>query len=192
MHLVAGLGNPGPRYRKNRHNVGFMAVDVLARRFSTGSFKAKWNAEFSRQRMRDQDVVLLKPMTYMNLSGEAIQRALHFFRVRLDRLIVVHDELDLEFATLRFKIGGGSAGHKGIDSVVLHAGSRDFPRLRIGIGRPRAGSAEQHVLTDFNSEEHAALPSVLAQAADALECVVCEGPQAAMNRYNTRARFAES
>ena len=186
-HLIAGLGNPGPKYAGNRHNVGFMVVDELRRRWGAPGFRDKFKGEFTKVRLGGDDVVLLKPLTYMNLSGESVQAAMRFFKVPLECLICVHDELDLEFGVVRLKIGGGTAGHNGLRSMVQHAGGADFVRCRIGIGRPRHGRPEQYVLSDFSSLERVELGMVLELAADMVETSVREGARAAMNRHHSRS-----
>ena len=185
MHLVVGLGNPGLEYAKNRHNVGFMVVERLG---GADPWREKWKSRFARVRVGGEGVVLLEPLTFMNRSGEAVQPAMRFFDVPLERVLVVHDELDLPFGTLRLKKGGGVAGHNGLKSVVQHCGGPDFARLRIGIGRPARGAVEKHVLSDFSSEEGAALEDVLHDAARAVTAVMTEGLSAAMNAVNARAK----
>ncbi|MBW2507411.1 MAG: aminoacyl-tRNA hydrolase, partial [Deltaproteobacteria bacterium] len=136
-HLIAGLGNPGPKYANNRHNVGFMVVDELRRRWGASAFRDKFKGEFTKVRVGSDEVVLLKPLTYMNLSGESVQAAMRFFKVPLEQVVCVHDELDLEFGVVRLKVGGGTAGHNGLRSMVQHCGGPGFVRCRVGIGRPR-------------------------------------------------------
>ncbi|KPK54300.1 MAG: hypothetical protein AMJ63_03660 [Myxococcales bacterium SG8_38_1] len=186
-HLIAGLGNPGPKYAGNRHNVGFMVVDELRRRWGAPDFRDKFKGEFTKGRLGGDDVVLLKPLTYMNLSGESVQAAMRFFKVPLEQVVCVHDELDLEFGVVRLKIGGGTAGHNGLRSMVQHAGGPDFVRCRVGIGRPRHGRPEQYVLSDFSSLERVELGMVLELAADMVETSVREGARAAMNRHHSRS-----
>ena len=185
-HLIAGLGNPGPKYAANRHNVGFMAVDVLARRWAAPIYREKFKGAFAKLRLDGQDVLLLKPMTYMNLSGESVQAAMRFFRVPLAQVLVIHDELDLAFGVVRLKVGGGVAGHNGLRSLVDHCGGSDFDRCRIGIGRPKGARPEGYVLSDFNSLEREELGPVLEQAAEMVETSVNEGTRVAMNRHHLR------
>jgi PTH1 family peptidyl-tRNA hydrolase len=187
VHLIAGLGNPGPKYAGNRHNVGFMVVDELARRWNAPGFRTKCKGEMAKVSVGAEDVVLLKPMTYMNRSGESVQAAMQFFKVPLGRILCVHDELDLEFGVVRLKMGGGTAGHNGLRSVVQHCGSTDFLRCRVGIGRPGIGRPEHYVLSDFTSLERVELGAVLELAADIAEAAVVEGPREAMNRHHGRS-----
>lgn len=184
MHLVVGLGNPGPKYQANRHNVGFMVVDELARRCSAEAFRDKFSGLFSRCVMGGNDVVLLKPQTYMNLSGSCVQKAQTFFKVPLSNVVVIHDELDLEFGVVRVKVGGGTAGHNGLKSMLAECGGPDFTRIRVGIGRPRGATTERHVLSDFSRDECSALSNVLEGASLAATDVVSLGAQPAMNRHN--------
>ena len=183
-HLIAGLGNPGPKYASNRHNVGFMVVDALAHRWGAPGFREKFKGEFTKVDLAGSDVVLLKPMTYMNLSGESVQAAMRFFRVPLHHVMTVHDELDLPFGVVRLKVGGGTAGHNGLRSMLEHCGGPDFDRCRVGIGRPERGRPESYVLSDFNSVEKAELGDVLELAADMAETAIREGTRAAMNRHH--------
>jgi PTH1 family peptidyl-tRNA hydrolase len=187
VHLVAGLGNPGPRYAGNRHNVGFMVVDELARRWGAPGFRTKHKGELTRVTAGGQDVVLLKPMTYMNRSGESVGAAMQFFKVPLDQVCCIHDELDLAFGVVRLKVGGGTAGHNGLRSVIEHCGSPGFLRCRVGIGRPDRGEPEQYVLSDFGSLERAELGAVLELAADITEAAILQGPREAMNRHHGRS-----
>jgi len=186
-HLIAGLGNPGPKYAANRHNVGFMVVEELARRWSAPAFRDKFRGEFAKVSVGRHEVVLFKPLTYMNLSGEAVQAAMQFFKVPLDRVLCVHDELDLDFGVVRLKSGGGTAGHNGLRSMVEHCGGADFVRCRVGIGRPDRGRPEHYVLSDFNSLERVELAAVLELAADMVETAVVEGASQAMNRHHVRS-----
>ncbi len=186
-HLIAGLGNPGPKYAGNRHNVGFLVVDELARRWDAPSFRDKFKGEFTKVAVGDDDVVLFKPMAYMNLSGEAVQAAMRFFKVPLGQVLCVHDELDLDFGVVRLKIGGGTAGHNGLRSMIEHCGGPDFVRCRMGIGRPDRGRPEHYVLSDFNSLERAEIGTILELGAEMVEAVVREGARQAMNRHHSRS-----
>ncbi|MDQ3030920.1 MAG: aminoacyl-tRNA hydrolase [Myxococcota bacterium] len=192
MWLIVGLGNPGPKYRDTRHNVGFRAVERLASRASGSAFKEKFKGVWCKAAVAGRDVVLLEPLTFMNLSGESVQAAMAFFKTPLAEVLVIHDELDLALGDVRVKVGGGAAGHNGLKSIVQHCGGPDFARVRIGIGRPPKGSTESWVLGAFDSVESAALDDVLQQAALAAEMVVKDGPQAAQNKFNVRAAAAPS
>lgn len=184
--LVVGLGNPGPAYSGNRHNVGFMVVDLLATRMS-GRFKAhKSRAEILEGRLAGRRVVLAKPRTYMNESGGPVTALADFFTVPIDGLVVVHDELDLPFGGLRLKLGGGDNGHNGLKSVRRSLGSGEFHRVRFGIGRPPGRmDAAAFVLRDFGATERKDLDLEVDRAADAVEALVTEGLEQAQNTYNT-------
>lgn len=188
MFLFVGLGNPGPKYAGNRHNVGFMAVDRLAARAKADAYREKFNALLAKATVAGEEAVLLKPLTYMNLSGESVQRAMTFFKVPLANVIVLHDELDVPFGQYRLKSGGGAAGHNGLRSIIQQCGGADFQRIRLGIGRPVHGTVESFVLSDFSPIERAELETVLEGASLISEAIVSKGLAAAMNRFNTRAK----
>lgn len=185
--LIVGLGNPGPTYAGHRHNVGFMVLDALAERVG-GRFGAhKARAEVLEGRLEGRRTVLAKPRTFMNLSGAAVSGLTRYFSVPADRLVVVHDELDLPFGALRLKLGGGDNGHNGLRSITGSLGTRDYLRVRVGIGRPpgRQDPAE-FVLRDFASAERRVLPDLLMSAADAVELLMAEGLAAAQNDVHGR------
>ncbi|MDD9940736.1 MAG: aminoacyl-tRNA hydrolase [Myxococcales bacterium] len=182
--LVVGLGNPGARYAGNRHNVGFMVVDRLCERHGVGAMRSKFKGEFAKGTVRGRDLLLLKPHTFMNLSGEAVRAAMTFFKLTPTQVLVVHDELDLPFGSVRLKVGGGTAGHNGLKSIQSHCGGPGFMRLRLGIGRPKGGPVQRHVLSDFSSAESTELENVLQSATAVLEDVLEFGIQAAMNRHH--------
>ncbi|HEY6960659.1 MAG TPA: aminoacyl-tRNA hydrolase [Gaiellaceae bacterium] len=184
--LVAGLGNPGREYARNRHNVGWLVVDELARRHG-GSWKGKFNGQLAEVRIDGHKVALLKPETYMNESGRAVKAAMHFFKLEPDTVLVVHDESDLERGRLQARRGGGLAGHNGLRSIAQHLGTPEFLRLRVGVGRPERGDRRplaDYVLSDF--EPHEDPDRLVAEAADAVELLDAEGLDAAQQRINTR------
>jgi PTH1 family peptidyl-tRNA hydrolase len=183
--LVVGLGNPGPGYAATRHNAGFMVVDLLAERIG-GRFKAhKGGAEVVEGRVAGQRVVLAKPKSFMNLSGGPTAAAQNFFKVPLEQLVVVHDELDIEYGALRLKRGGGDGGHNGLKSISKSVGSREYLRVRFGIGRPpgRQDPAD-FVLKPFTSTEAKDLPLNIDRAADAVEALLTGSLEAAQNQYH--------
>ena len=186
LWLVVGLGNPGPEYAGNRHNVGFDVVERLASRVG-GRFKShKARAEVIEGRLAGQRVVLAKPRSYMNESGGPVSSLRDFFKVPLDRLVVIHDELDLPFAGLRLKLGGGDNGHNGLKSLRRSLGSGEFNRVRFGIGRPPGRmDAAAFVLRDFNATERKELDVLVERAADAIEALVVDGMDKAQNTFNT-------
>jgi PTH1 family peptidyl-tRNA hydrolase len=191
VHLLAGLGNPGPKYARNRHNVGFMVLDRFAQAHAAPALRERFSGVFGKGSVDGRDVVLLKPMTYMNLSGRSVQQAMHFFKIELRDLVVVHDELDLPFGTVRIKVGGGTAGHNGLGSITESCGGAGFCRVRVGIGRPQSGSVEGFVLSDFSSAQSDELEDVLERATAALTDIVVRGTQAAMNAHNQKVVAAK-
>lgn len=186
-HIVAGLGNPGAQYERQRHNVGFMAVDRLAARAGVPVTRKRLRSLLGKGVVAGRSAVLLKPQTYMNLSGEALQQAARFYRVDPQDVVVIHDDGDLELGRLMLKRGGGNAGHNGIQSISQSLGTRDYLRVRIGIGRPMGGpSMSAHVLAGFTSDETKGIDEALERACDAVELLLESGEAAAMNRYNRR------
>lgn len=188
--LVVGLGNPGKRYEKTRHNVGFVVLDAIAKDNGLEDFREKFSGLFSKGSVYGKDAVLLKPMTFMNLSGDSAQPAMVFHKRAVGDVIVVHDELDLPFGDVRVKVGGGHAGHNGLRSLIGRMGSPEFVRVRVGVGRPPAsfaGDVADYVLSDFAPDERAALPGIIEEARRAVERVVREGAVAAMGAVNAKA-----
>jgi PTH1 family peptidyl-tRNA hydrolase len=182
--LVAGLGNPGRQYERTRHNVGWMVVDELARR-RDGSFRSKFAGQLAEVRDGELRLALLKPETYMNVSGRSVSEAARFFKVEPGALLVVHDDVDLDAGRLQARNGGGLAGHNGLRSLAQHLGSQDFLRLRIGVGRPGRGdqrSVSDWVLSPFAAEEDS--DALIARSADAVETLASEGLDAAQARFN--------
>ncbi len=182
--LVAGLGNPGREYARNRHNVGHMVVDELARRHG-GAWKGKFNGQLAEVRIDGHKVALLKPETYMNDSGRSVKAAMQFFKLEPDTVLVVHDESDLPLARLQARLGGGLAGHNGLRSVAQHLGTPDFLRIRVGVGRP--GRGDPRKLADYvlaNFEPHEDVEQLVARAADAVETLDADGLEATQRRFN--------
>jgi PTH1 family peptidyl-tRNA hydrolase len=186
--LVVGLGNPGAEYARTRHNVGAEVVELLARRHGGSLKKGRDRALVGDVRIGGRRVELAVPTTYMNESGMAVGPLVRRHQVPLDRLVIVQDELDLPPAVLRVKVGGGLAGHNGLRSIVAHLKSQDFVRVRLGVGKPPGGPTRgaDHVLRRFSKVEREQMDVTVEEAADAVECIVTEGPDVAMNRYNTR------
>ena len=186
--LVAGLGNPGPDYAGNRHNAGFMTADVLAGRMRARFTRDRSRALVATGRLGSVPVTLAKPQTFMNLSGGPVAAVRSFYKVPAERIVVIHDELDLPFGVLRLKQGGGDGGHNGLRSVTAALGTRDYLRVRIGIGRPpgRMDPAD-FVLRDFSAADRKVLPEVLERAADAVELLLERGLAAAQNEFHVMA-----
>jgi PTH1 family peptidyl-tRNA hydrolase len=182
--LVAGLGNPGREHARDRHNVGFMVCDELARRHG-GSFRSKFSAALAEIRLDGGRVALLKPQTFMNDSGRAVAPAVRFFKVEPPSLLVVHDEVDLEVGRLQVRLGGGLAGHNGLRSIAAHLGTQEFARLRVGVGRRERGDrrpVSDFVLSPFAAEVDVEM--LVARAADAVESLVKEGLAETQQRFN--------
>jgi len=185
--LLVGLGNPGPQYRYTRHNVGFVALDRLALQFGLDFIPHKKFPPYESVSgfVAGIPAILLKPLTYMNRSGDAVASVLNFYKISLDKLLVVHDDLDLPLGSLKFTQGGGSGGHKGIGSIIGSVGSKEFPRLRIGIGRPFSPvPIDKYVLSPFLSEEAPVIGKVLDVSIKGLVCFLEKGIEAAMNEFN--------
>jgi PTH1 family peptidyl-tRNA hydrolase len=182
--LVVGLGNPGREHAQNRHNVGWMVIDELARRHS-GSFKGKFSGQLAEVRDGDLRLGLLKPELYMNLSGRSVTPAVRFFKVPPGQLLVVHDEGDLDLGRLQARAGGGLAGHNGLRSIAQELGTKDFVRLRIGVGRPERGDPRplaDYVLSNFDPHDDA--EAIVSRAADAVETIAREGLEPAQRRFH--------
>ena len=191
MWLIVGLGNPGREYARHRHNAGFMTIDLLAEQVDADSFRSKFSGEIARAWLKDEDALLLKPMTYMNCSGDSVQPCAAFYKIPAENIIVVHDELDLPFGEVRLKMGGGHGGNNGVRSLIQRLGTPDFGRVRIGIGRPSAGfkgDPSDWVLNPFSSEEREKLPATLKQAAKSVLDIAARGFAAAMKTRNTRPK----
>jgi peptidyl-tRNA hydrolase, PTH1 family len=183
--LIAGLGNPGPEYSGNRHNAGFMVADLLAERIGARFKRDRSRAAVASGRLAGFPVTLAKPMTFMNLSGRPVAALRTFYKVPAERIVVVHDELDLPFGVLRLKQGGGDNGHNGLRSVTAALGTRDYFRVRVGIGRPPGRmDAADFVLHDFSAAERKLVPEVLERAADATEVLMRRGLAAAQNEFH--------
>jgi len=183
--IVAGLGNPGPEYAGNRHNAGHMVIAVLAERMSA-RFKAhRTRCDIAEGRLAGQVVTLARPRSYMNLSGGPVAALAAFYKLPADRIVVVHDELDIPFGAIRLKLGGGDNGHNGLRSITAALGTRDYHRVRFGIGRPPGRmDPAAYVLKDFSAPERKDLPLEVDRAADAVEALLAKGLTAAQNEYH--------
>lgn len=193
MRLLIGLGNPGAQYAGTRHNVGFAALEVLALRHGLQMTKSRFKSLVSRGRIKGVDVMLAMPQTYMNLSGEAVRLITDYFRIELEDILVLHDDMDIEVGRLKVAARGRSGGHKGIASLIQHLGRENFGRIKIGVGRPRAGDrAENHVLSSFPPQEREDMEQVLEDAADAATIFITEGVAETQALYNRRALYIKS
>ena len=181
FRLVAGLGNPGREYTRTRHNVGFLVLETLARRAGAAfSHEPKWNADIAKS----GDMTLMKPMTFMNLSGESVGDFCHFYKIEPEQALVVIDDVALPLGRLRLRASGSPGGHNGLESVLMHLGSTRVPRLRVGIGGSSKDSLVGHVLGKFSAEEQSSVEQAVNRAADAVEFAQASGLEAAMNRFN--------
>jgi PTH1 family peptidyl-tRNA hydrolase len=185
--LIIGLGNPGRQYKSNRHNIGFMLLNHLAERLETSFSRLESNALVTKAKHQDHSIILAKPQTYMNLSGQSVASLVKFYKISLENLLVVYDDVDLPFGRIRIRPSGGSAGQKGISSIIERLGTTDFPRLRLGVGRPPGSKgAASYVLKNFSGEDAEFLPHVLDRAVDAVFTYITYDLETAMNRYNPK------
>ncbi len=189
MKLIVGLGNPGTQYRKSKHNAGFMIVERFSDLHGISMNQRLFDSIIGKGKINREAVTLAEPQTYMNLSGISVNRLRNYFRIGMEDLIVIHDDLDLPFQTIRLKKGGGHGGHKGLLSLIENLGDRDFLRVRFGIGRPeRKSMVEEYVLAPFSPEEEDALPGLIQKAAEAVGDILTSDIHAAMRKYNLRER----
>ena len=185
LRMVIGLGNPGEAYSRTRHNTGFMVIDALADAYTIPLSKTKYDTVFGRGTIEGMDVLLAKPMAYMNRSGFPVQRLAHYFRILREDLLVVHDDIDLAIGRLKIKEKGGDAGHKGIRSMMNAFGGGDFTRLRVGVGRSESDtSVSDHVLGTFRTEEEEIMEIIIKRAKDAVVTTLSKGIAEGMNRFN--------
>ena len=193
MKLIIGLGNPGKSYARNRHNVGFFCVNYFAKLHSISFDRRQCRARVGAAEVRDDKVVLAKPGTFVNLSGQSVACLAHKYRVALSDLLVIYDDLDLPLGKIRLRQSGSSGGHKGMNSIISALGSEDFPRIRVGIGRPQGEKQAvgeddivNYVLSDFSPQEEAIIRPAIVRVAEAIDCFLNRGIEAAMNEFNQR------
>lgn len=184
MKLIVGLGNPGPHYAQNRHNVGYQCINRLAQRHGLPPGKVMFKAFVTSGHIAGVKTLLARPLTFMNLSGQAVRPLLRWYRIALEDLLVIYDDLDLPLGRIRLRQQGGSGGHKGMRSIIDELGTEAFPRLRVGIGRPRRGEPPDHVLSNFTPDEWIEMDAALDRAVAAVETFVATDIQAAMNSHN--------
>jgi PTH1 family peptidyl-tRNA hydrolase len=191
MKLICGLGNPGREYERHRHNIGFMVVEALLPRAKAELNQEKFQARVGQGTLGSERILFLEPQTYMNLSGRSLAEAARFYKVAVEDILVIHDELDLPFGRLQLKAGGGTGGHNGLKSSVQSLGADGFIRLRFGIGKPEGPNAKErvagYVLSNFDDGERRQLEEQIGRAADMAETWAREGLATAMNRFNRRA-----
>lgn len=187
MILVTGLGNPGKEYSSSKHNVGFIVVDEIAKRLGISLKKKGFKSLLAEAFLEEKKLILLKPQTYMNLSGDAVSDVMEFFKIPSKDVIVVHDEIDLPLGSIRIKTGGGSAGHKGVQSIINCLGHSGFARVRVGIGKPiQKSEIVGHVLSGFEKDGKKIMEDVVVRAADAVLEIILLGLHSAMNKFNRK------
>lgn len=188
MKLVVGLGNPGPRYAETRHNVGFLIVDELARRWQAAvdHYDKRFEALIAETMFAEQRVTLMKPQTFMNLSGRSVSAFTRFFKLAPDGVVVIYDDMDLPPGRVRVRERGSAGGHNGMSDVIHHLSTENIARVRVGIGRVHGGQSSAHVLSKFDARDREEVAASIATAVDAVECWVREGVTPAMNRFNKK------
>ena len=186
-YLLVGLGNPGEHYARNRHNIGFQCIDYLARAHDLPLRKRRFKALLGEGRIGCRRVLMAKPLTFMNQSGKTVGKIVRAYRIPLERVLVLHDDLDLPLGRIRLRSGGSSAGHKGIDSIIAEMGAPCFARLRVGIGRPTGDDATGYVLGDFDRDQERIITGIYPLVERAALCFLQEGIQEAMNAHNAPA-----
>lgn len=192
MLLIAGLGNPGKTYQLHRHNIGFLAVDYFLKQSSDNgrlpSFKNEFQSLTVQVRLKSESILVAKPQTYMNLSGEAIQKIMHFYKIKIENFLVVHDEIDLPFLQMKLQKNRGSAGHNGVRSINQQLNTQDYARLKLGVGKPENShmSVEDFVLHNFTTEEEKEIPDFLNLASEAITSYIFNGPEKTASRFNQK------
>jgi peptidyl-tRNA hydrolase, PTH1 family len=184
IKLIVGLGNPGARYANSRHNIGFMIADRFARAHEFDFARKRFNAQIAEGSIAGHRILLAKPQTFMNSSGEAVGKLFAFYKIASHDLLVVYDDLDLPLGKMRLRSRGSSGGHHGMESIVARVGTSDFPRLRVGIGRPNPDADIDHVLGSFDADERTMMDETFARAADAIDVWLADGITVAMNKFN--------
>lgn len=185
LYCIAGLGNPGTQYEQTRHNAGFLVIDQVALQFKINLNQKGFQSIWGKGIINHQQVFLMKPQTYMNLSGEAVLAMVSYYKIPFNQVLIVYDDLDLPLGKIRFRLSGGAGGHKGLSSVINTIGISDIPRLRVGIGRPKNEEAiVDYVLAPFTGEEQADFKCAVERAAGAVQSFVIENPEYVMNHFN--------
>ena len=185
MYIIAGLGNPGKKYEHTRHNVGFDVMDVLAEKYNIRMDEKKYKAICGKGMIGSEKVVLVKPQTFMNLSGESIAEAVNFYKVDPEHIIIVYDDISLDVGQLRIRKKGSAGGHNGIKNIIAHLGTQEFPRIKVGVGdKPKKMDLADYVLSRFSKEDSAVMEDAFREAAGAVEMMIIQGADAAMNQFN--------
>ncbi|GAA0726062.1 aminoacyl-tRNA hydrolase [Clostridium malenominatum] len=184
MFLIVGLGNPGKEYANTRHNVGFDAVDLIANRYNVDINRLKFRGMYGEGNIGGNKVILLKPTTFMNLSGESVREVVNFYKIKNENIIVLYDDVDLEVGRIRIRAKGSSGGHNGIKSIIYHLGTEDFPRIKIGVGKAERDMVN-HVLGRFSKEDREIVDKCIKVCTDATETIIKDNAESAMNKYNS-------
>jgi peptidyl-tRNA hydrolase, PTH1 family len=184
MYAIVGLGNPGKKYEHTKHNIGFLTIDLLAEKFGVKVNKIKHKALVGEGMIADQKVLLVKPQTFMNLSGQSVREIVTYYKIEMQDLIVIYDDVDIEMGRLRIRKRGSAGSHNGMKSIIYDIQKDDFPRLRVGIGGERKMGLANYVLGGFGKDEKNIMEKSITRAADAIECMVIKGVDAAMNEFN--------
>ena len=184
MYLIAGLGNIGRKYENTRHNTGFMAVDEIAKRNDIKISRTKFRAAYGKGKIAGEDVILIKPETYMNASGEAVWPFMDFFKIEPENIVIIYDDVELPLGTLRIRKSGGAGTHNGMKSVIESVGTTGFPRFRLGVGSPEHGDLINYVLSDFSKEEKESMEELIDRTCKAVYTMLDKDIDMAMNRYN--------
>ena len=185
MYLIVGLGNPGKQYDMTRHNIGFHTIDYIADKYGAKLTKLKFKAVYGEATISGEKVYLVKPQTYMNLSGESVREAADFYKVDPEHIIVIYDDISLDVGQLRIRKKGSAGGHNGIKNIIAHLGTQEFPRIKVGVGdKPPRMDLADYVLSRFSKEDREKMEQAFKDAAEAVEVMIAEGPDAAMNQFN--------
>lgn len=189
LKIIVGLGNPGQEYSQTRHNVGFMAIDALAARLGASAWRGKFDAEIAEVRFGNEMALLVKPQTYMNLSGEAVGQIVRWYKLAVEDIIAIYDDMDIPVGTARLRKRGSSGGHRGVESMLLMLGEEAFARVRIGVGRPLPGwKVVDHVLANFSPEDKVKIDELIESLLPAIECIAKDGIEKAMSRYGFKQK----
>jgi len=191
LYLIAGLGNPGKEYENTRHNAGFMVLDKIAQKNKIDFDKNKFDCLFGKGYIKQKSVILAKPKSYMNLSGQPLQQLAHFYKIKKNQMIIIHDDVDISFGKIKIKQRGGDGGHKGIKSIINFFGGDDFARIRVGVGRPEKEADRQinmidHVLGNFDSQENELLERIVNTSCDSIYTILLKGVAESMNNFNNK------
>ena len=192
MKIFVGLGNPTPEYAATKHNVGFMLADRLADKLSADNWREKFNALVAETFLDGEKILIVKPQTFMNLSGESVAPIVNFYKIDVENLVVAHDDMDLPLGMIRLRPKGSGGGHHGVESIIQHLGTQNFPRIRIGVGRPpKNWTVNHHVLSPFTQDDADKISAAIEELVPAVLCIFSEGINNAMNKFNPKRKKAD-